>query len=172
MPTPPSLHSSGSPPRIQKLQGTPALAAPGSRAPESTPEVVRVTSLESFDVYHVSLDACRAAAPISASLTANLKDQLLRASSSVVLNTAEGFGSSSRGVKRRHYEIARGSAVECIAALDLASPLGIVDGTATGLAACKTRARIKNPESCAESIGSLRMKRGRAGSASSLRRNR
>lgn len=116
----------------------PALDAASSRAPESTRERAQVTSLETFDVYRVSLDACRACAPVVASLTANLKDQLLRASSSVVLNTAEGFGSSSRGVKRRHYEIARGGAVECIAALDLASALGLVDGSATGLATART----------------------------------
>jgi len=113
----------------------PALDTSGSRAPESSRERARVTSLESFDVYRVSLDACRAAAPISASLTAILKDQLLRASSSVVLNIAEGFGSSSRGVKRRHYDIARGSAVECIAVLDLASALGV--GDEPGLAAAR-----------------------------------
>jgi four helix bundle protein len=56
----------------------------------------------------------------------------------VLLNIAEGFGSSSRGVKRRHYEIARGSAVECIAIIDLASALGVADGSATGLATART----------------------------------
>lgn len=82
-------------------------------------------SLETFDVYRVSLDACRACAAVAALLDANLRDQLRRASSSVVLNTAEGFGSTSRGVKRRHYEIARGSAMECVAILDLACALGV-----------------------------------------------
>lgn len=123
----------------------PALDSSESRAPESTRDRERarvrdraaVTTLESFDVYRVSLEACRACAPIAVTLTAILKDQLLRASSSVVLNIAEGFGSSSRGVKRRHYEIARGSAVECIAVLDLASALGVVDGSATGLATAR-----------------------------------
>ena len=113
----------------------PALAASGSRAPESSR--ARVTSLETFDVYRVSLDACRACSPVVASLTAILRDQLLRASSSAVLNIAEGFGSSSRGVKRRHYEIARGSAVECVAVLDLTSALGVGDGSGTGLAAAR-----------------------------------
>ena len=72
----------------------------------------------------MALEACRVSAPLAAALSANLKDQLNRASSSVVLNIAEGFGSSSRGVKRRHYEIARGSAIECIAVLDLVFALG------------------------------------------------
>lgn len=83
-----------------------------------------ITSLDTFDVYCVSLQACRACTAIAPSLNAILRDQLLRASSSVVLNVAEGFGSSSRGVKRRHYEIARGSATESIAVLDLAAALG------------------------------------------------
>ena len=72
--------------------------------------------------------------PIAASLDANLRDQLRRASSSVVLNTAEGFGSASRGVKRRHYEIARGSAMECVAILDLGSALGLEDNPAAARA--------------------------------------
>lgn len=99
----------------------PALAESGSSAPGRT----AATSLETFEVYRVSLGACRGCASILPSLSAVLRDQLLRASSSVVLNVAEGFGSCSRGVKRRHYEIARGSATECIAVLDLAAALGI-----------------------------------------------
>lgn len=89
--------------------------------------IVRKSPLfKTFDVYRVSLDACRASAPIAPLLAASLRDQLVRASSSVVLNIAEGFGSFSRGVKRRHYEIARGSATECIAVLDLSVALGVV----------------------------------------------
>ena len=64
-----------------------------------------------------------------------------RASSSVVLNTAEGFGSVSRGVKRRHYEIARGSAMECVAILDLAVALGL-EGVPAAARALFTRAAM------------------------------
>ena len=64
----------------------PALQSTVFRAPE--PRAV-VTTLETFDVYRVSLDACRACAPIAPVLSANLRDQLLRASSSAVLNSAE-----------------------------------------------------------------------------------
>ncbi len=117
----------------------PALQSDVSRAPE--PPRAVVTTLEAFDAYRVSLDACRVCAPIAPALTANLRDQLLRASSSVVLNTAEGFGSASRGVKRRHYEIARGSAMECVAILDLASVLGF-EGAPTQARQLFTRAAM------------------------------
>jgi four helix bundle protein len=117
----------------------PALQSTVDRAPER--ERTNATTLETFDVYRVSLDACRACAPIAPSLSANLRDQLLRASSSAVLNTAEGFGSASRGVKRRHYEIARGSAMECVAILDLASALGL-EGVPTDARALFTRAAM------------------------------
>lgn len=113
----------------------PARSSSAVRAHDRERERDRVTSLESFDVYRVSLEACRECAPIAASLSSNLRDQLLRVSSSVVLNVAEGFGSSSRGVKRRHYEIARGSAIECIAVVDLVRVLGsAVDEASAGAA--------------------------------------
>ena len=129
------------------MNANPAFAASVAPALQSTvvraPERARtaVTTLETFDVYRVSLDACRACAPIAPALSANLRDQLLRASSSSVLNTAEGFGSASRGVKRRHYEIARGSAMECVAILDLAVALGLQDDVA-GARALFTRAAM------------------------------
>ena len=129
--TPASAASVGASPNAGRLQGTPALQSTVLRAPE--PRAV-VTTLETFDVYRVSLDACRACAPIAPALSANLRDQLLRASSSAVLNAAEGFGSVSRGVKRRHYEIARGSAMECVAILDLAVALGLQDDVAASRA--------------------------------------
>ncbi len=50
-----------------------------------------------------------------------LGDQLYRASSSVVLNTAEGAGAWLVGVKRRHFRSAIASLAECAAALDLIS---------------------------------------------------
>ena len=102
----------------------PALQSHDVRAPGR--DRASVTTLDTFDAYRIGLDACRFCAAIAVVLSANLRDQLLRASSSVVLNIAEGFGSSSRGVKRRHYDIARGSAIECVAILDPASAPGVV----------------------------------------------
>ena len=49
-----------------------------------------------------------------------LRDQLLRAASSVALNLAEGAGRSSRADQRRFFSIAFGSLRECEAILDLA----------------------------------------------------
>ena len=49
----------------------------------------------------------------------HLKEQLTRASLSVVLNLAEGSGRSAGGDKRRFYNIALASLRECQAALDV-----------------------------------------------------
>jgi four helix bundle protein len=50
---------------------------------------------------------------------AHLKDQLDRAATSVVLNIAEGAGEFSPRDKRRFYRMARRSATECAAVLDI-----------------------------------------------------
>ena len=47
------------------------------------------------------------------------KDQLDRASTSIVLNLAEGNGKRSHPERCRFFDIARGSAVECAACLDV-----------------------------------------------------
>jgi len=60
--------------------------------------------------------------------------QLDRASSSIPLNIAEGNGKFTESDRCRFFDIARGSALECAAALDaivakrLASPEGIAEG--------------------------------------------
>ena len=65
-----------------------------------------------------------------------LRDQLDRASVSIVLNIAEGAGRVSPADKARFYAMARGSATECAAVLDLLSARGLVD------AALRNRARL------------------------------
>jgi four helix bundle protein len=50
---------------------------------------------------------------------AHLKDQLDRAATSIVLNIAEGAGEFSRADKRRFYRMARRSATESAAILDV-----------------------------------------------------
>jgi four helix bundle protein len=50
---------------------------------------------------------------------ADLGDQLRRAAQSIPQNIAEGAGRATRADKARHYTIARGSAMECAAHLDV-----------------------------------------------------
>src|SRR5438093_13172729 len=56
-----------------------------------------------------------------------LRDQLDRASISIVLNIAEGCGRRSPADKACFYSMARGSATECAAILDLLGGRGLVD---------------------------------------------
>ena len=54
----------------------------------------------------------------------NAKDQLLRASQAIPLNIAEGNGKATAGDRRRYFEIARGSALECSAVQDVLQVCG------------------------------------------------
>ena len=65
------------------------------------------------------------AAGLAARADAILRDQLLRASVSIVLNIAEGAGRRSRRDKARFYSMARGSAAECGAILYLLRARGV-----------------------------------------------
>lgn len=55
-----------------------------------------------------------------------LRDQINRASSSAVLNLAEGNGKSSAKDRRRFFAIAQGSIAESAACLDLAAAFGLI----------------------------------------------
>jgi four helix bundle protein len=57
-----------------------------------------------------------------------LRDQLERASISIVLNIAEGAGRTSAPDKARFYSMARGSATECAAVVDLLRGRGLASG--------------------------------------------
>jgi four helix bundle protein len=54
----------------------------------------------------------------------NAKEQLLRASQAIPLNIAEGNGKATDGDRRRCFEIARGSALECGAIRDVLEVCG------------------------------------------------
>ena len=57
----------------------------------------------------------------------SLADQLRRASWSIPLNIAEGCGKNGVNDKKRFYAIARGSAMECAAIIDVCQVLNIDD---------------------------------------------
>ena len=86
---------------------------------------------ERLDVYRLALEFRRSLAPLpKVRGIAPLRDQLFRAADSVVLNIAEGAGRNSRCDKQRHYEIAKGSATESAAALELLHNGGYLSTTA------------------------------------------
>jgi four helix bundle protein len=86
---------------------------------------------ERLDVYRVAREFdVFAARVLPRRGCASLRDQLLRASSSTVLNVAEGCGRFARPEKAHLYLIARGSAMECLGALDVALSRGLVTAAA------------------------------------------
>lgn len=56
----------------------------------------------------------------------NIKDQLTRAATSVMLNIAEGSGRWGRKEKRQFFSFARGSALECLAIFDIIEDLELL----------------------------------------------
>lgn len=88
----------------------PAAAPVASLAP--------IASLHRFDAYRLALAFRGHVVPWLPLRRAELSDQLDRASLSIALNIAEGAGRTGRD-QTRHYGIARGSAFECLAVLDL-----------------------------------------------------
>ena len=80
---------------------------------------------ERLDAFHVAVEFQAIATGLAARADAILRDQLLRASVSIVLNIAEGAGRRSRRDKARFYSMARGSAAECGAILYLLRARGV-----------------------------------------------
>ena len=76
---------------------------------------------EKLEVYQESLHLCGWIGELLAAISAKAaaKDQLDRASTSIPLNIAEGNGKFSARDRARFFEIARGSALECAACLDV-----------------------------------------------------
>jgi four helix bundle protein len=81
---------------------------------------------EKLQVYQESLAFVAWLEPIMQKLpkTIAVRDQLDRASSSIVLNLAEGNGKFTSGDRCHFFDIARGSALECAAALDILASKG------------------------------------------------
>ena len=77
---------------------------------------------EKLDVYRLAISYVAWVYEIAARLEGvhrAARDQWLRASQSIPLNIAEGNGKTADADRRRYFEIARGSALECAAIQDV-----------------------------------------------------
>jgi four helix bundle protein len=87
---------------------------------------------DKLDVYRASIEFVALADDIVEHLPrgrAYLAEQLQRAATSISLNVAEGAGEFATKEKSRFYRIAKRSATECAAILDVAKRLGLVEAT-------------------------------------------
>jgi four helix bundle protein len=84
---------------------------------------------ERLDIYQESIAFCGWVGDLLSNITAKaaVKDQLDRASTSLPLNIAEGNGKFSTVDRARFLEIARGSALECAACLDVLVVRKLID---------------------------------------------
>jgi four helix bundle protein len=77
---------------------------------------------EKLDVYRLAIDYLAWVFEHSETLNGahrHARDQWLRASQSIPLNIAEGNGKTAEADRRRYFEIARGSVLECAAIQDV-----------------------------------------------------
>ena len=89
----------------------------------------RLFDHERLDVYRTAIKFVILSDEILESLPrgrAYLVDQLQRAASSIALNIAEGAGEYARLEKHRFYRMAKRSATECAAILDIGLKLGLI----------------------------------------------
>jgi four helix bundle protein len=96
-----------------------AVGVCGESLPSSSDDQEPQLDANRLHVYHVALELHTLCATLVASLNRIVRDQLERASLSVVLNIAEAGGRRSRRDKARFYAYARGSATEVAALLDV-----------------------------------------------------
>jgi four helix bundle protein len=101
------------------------------RDPSRRGGFVRQLSHERLDVYQKAIEFFALSVKLLDAFpkgNRTLADQLKRASLSTLLNIAEAAGKPSPAEGRHHFAIARGSALECAAALDAVLLLGIGEG--------------------------------------------
>ena len=83
---------------------------------------------ENLKVYQSAVALCAWVTPILEALPSRIaaRDQLDRASTSIVLNLAEGNGKRTFPDRCRFFDIARGSTLECAACLDVLVARGLL----------------------------------------------
>ena len=87
-------------------------------------------SFQKLDVYQRAIEFLALSRQVRTRLPrghADLSDQLRRSAQSIVQNIAEGAGRMTRADKAKHYTIARGSAMESAAHLDILRADELVD---------------------------------------------
>lgn len=121
-------------PTLEQTAASAAVAAFGESLVAAEAAAEPQLDANRLHVYNVALELHTLCATLVAMLNRIVRDQLDRASLSVVLNIAEAGGRRSRRDKARYYAIARGSATEVAALLDvlerrrLASPAAVRSG--------------------------------------------
>lgn len=88
-------------------------------------------SYQNLDVYKRSIEFLARSQGILSNCPKGhsvIADQLRRAALSIPLNIAEGSGKTAVKDKKRYWAIARGSAMECAAIVDVCRVLEIIDG--------------------------------------------
>jgi four helix bundle protein len=87
-------------------------------------------SYERLDVYQCSIKFLSIAHGLCNDLPrghSSLADQIRRASIGIPLSIGEGAGKRTKADCRRFFDIARGSAMECSAAIDVCRTLDLID---------------------------------------------
>ena len=112
------------PPRPRALPRLRAVAPAGRVVPSASDALL---DGERFDVYAAALEFHLLAVAVEAQRgPPSLRDQLERASASVVLNAAEGAGRVTHEEKAKHYALARDSVSECAALVDALGRRGLI----------------------------------------------
>jgi len=114
---------------MSNTPSTHSTVAPASDSAPPRGEREILLDAERLDVYRVALEFQSRAAGLALRADAVVRDQLRRASLSIVLNIADGAGQRSRAQTRHLYAIARGSAMESAAILDVLRSLGVASAT-------------------------------------------
>jgi len=114
-------------------------AQPGTRTPTriGAPMTEPIFDHDRLDVYRLSIEYVASSFVVARDLNGchrHARDQWLRAAQSIPLNIAEGNGKRSLKDRSRFLDIARGSALECVAIQDiLAATDGLDDDRHAGL---------------------------------------
>ena len=93
-------------------------------------DTLSMLDFERLDAYQCALQFAAVSLALIERLPrghAEVADQLRRATLSVPLNIAEGSGKTSEGDRRRYHTIARGSAMECAALIDILRIQSLID---------------------------------------------